>query len=368
VRPDGATPGVRAMVKLTAPVVKAARSLIRSGHSRRKAARDLGVSVSGLAAALSRRNVAAKIETRGRPLALTPAQRTRALRLFKKQQKTGYTNPTARMVRRQARLTRACSERTVRREFRKDKQKYKDRVQKTTITKADMSTRLGFCKSKRNFNWRSVHLYHDQHSFTIPLKNNPPRSRKCWRRDKDKLKRWAVRMNKKFKAPACRFMSGFSGNGKFVYVDQYKKLTGERVAQMWKSKIMPGLKRAHPGSTRYLVQQDGDQSLHAAAHRIYRRQNGVKIMDGFPPRSGELALMETVHAAYNTEVEFAIAKSRKWRCGVTVNARNEAQWAAFCLRCIRRVARRRAFFLRLVAGMPRRVQKCIAAKGGPIGK
>ena len=124
-------------VAISAPVVAAARSLMRTdGKSRRAAAIALGVSYSGLSAALVRKTI--KKETRGRKCKLTTAEKRKVTCMRDKEKKKG-SKVTAGLVHRTLGLGRAkrgkkkVSVRTEQRVFGADGHRYLPKKNKHVV-------------------------------------------------------------------------------------------------------------------------------------------------------------------------------------------------------------------------------------------
>ena len=250
------------------------------------------------------------------------------------------------------------------------------------MCKAEQSLRNGFAvKLKRRGPrfLRKIDLWIDQWWQAVPLEHKLPRSPKLWRLDSDKLKRWAVKPNPKFKGPGCRLLGGFSANGprpaKMIFATPYTRLNQHTALTMWKKIIMPALKKHYPGRATFLVQQDGDRSLNANAVVNALSEMGVTIAfrggasgPQAPARMCEFWPVETVWANRSTAVRKMVQKSKKWSKGFagTVKKRTLKSWEAAVLGVVRRVGS--SFLQALHDGMPKRLKRLLDAKGGPIGK
>ncbi len=261
-----------------------------------------------------------------------------------------------------------------------NKQPPKARIPKPSTSKADVELRFKFARLCKPRHLKRVDLWVDQWFHAIPLSHTVPRSPKAWRRDKHKLKAWAVKPNPKFKAPGVRLLAGFSkGAGgrpaKLIFSTPYKKLNQTSAISLWKRVILPALKKHYPEKGAFLVQQDGDGALNANAVRDSLRAMGVTIAfrggstgPEAPARFCDFWPVETVWANRQTAVRKMIQKSKKWRKGVGLTATQKQlkAWGKSVLGVVRRV--KGAFLQSLHDGMPKRIKMLRDAKGGPIKK
>lgn len=227
---------------------------------------------------------------------------------------------------------------------------------------------------------KKIDLWIDQWFKAIPLQHTVPKSDQVWRLDKDKLKRWAVKPNPKFKAPGCKLLGGFSkGAGgrpaTLIFCTPYKRLNQTSALSLWKRIILPALKKHYPGRQTFLVQQDGDGALNANAVRDALSAVGVTVAfrggstgPQAPARFCDFWPCETLWANRRVAVRKMIQKSKKWRKGVGVSARKLQlkAWENSVLGVVRRA--KGTFLQSLHDGMPKRLKQLRDAKGGPIPK
>lgn len=358
------------MVKV-APLLTAARSLLREGYSKREAARVLGVSKSGLGAALKRKRKGKR--GRGRPRVLTPTEVRRALRMLAQKNEKNEDSSAVTIHRH---LGLQCSVTSLRRSLRRNGYRYAARISKGTLTAEDARVRLAWARrvlrnSPARF-FASVKLWHDAKFFPMPLRHTPMRTPKVWRKPGQQLRSWAVRPNSRFKAPGAKILAGFgpasrrSPSSAVLYVHKYDRLTAHVAAQVFRSKIAPALRRKYGSRGKLLLQQDGDRCFWAASTRAALRSLRLEPVTGLPPRSPDLWPMENVWANVCTRLQKHAQRTSLWRNGASVNKRNLRNWAGLVRRTIRKT--KPSFLRRLVAGMPARLKAVVKAKGWAIGK
>jgi len=366
--------------KICPAIIKAARNLTkgRNGDSVRGAARRLGLSESGLRKAMARRAGKRRVkEARGRPKCLGKGQVKKVIKLLDAENKKGF-EPNAPYIRRRLRLS--CSDQSVRRTIKKHKYKFKARIPKSTTCKLDRLVRKKFAAKCTPAMLKKIDLWIDQWSHAIPLMHTVPKSEKVWRKDKDKLKVWAVKPNPKFRAPTAKLLGGFSKGvanrpAKLIFCTPYKRMSQTEALRIWKKVIMPALKKHYPNKRTFLVQQDGEGALNAAAVREQLSAMGVTVAfrggntgPQAPARFCDFWPCETIWANRKKAVRKTIQKSRKWSRGVGVSATEPEKraWSKTVLGVVRRV--KRPFLQSLHDGMPKRLRKLRDAKGGPIPK
>jgi len=346
-------------------IVKAARRLIKEGKSRRAAASTLEVSYSGLSAALVRKKKKKK-ETRGRKGNISKAIRKAILKCKRQQVRLGR-NPTAPWIRRKFKLTKVCSEKTVQRLLKSDGDEYLNRRKKGVLTPLDMKIRLKWAQKnikKKTRDWKRVHVWIDAKKYRLPLCNAPKRSPKCYRKRGQGLLPWAVAAGPKHRAPGCNILSGF-GDGRVLFKVRYTWLNGPIARELFRSKIIPALRRHYKRQGGFLIMADGDRSLQSQAVKDYLSEVNSRLMEEFPARSGDIALMEN---AWNRSDEILldmVESIPKWRRGVKNEhcGRMEA-WTELVLKSLGSI--KKSYLAGLVGGMRDRLRRVIAAKGARI--
>ena len=128
-------------MKLFPPVIRAAKALMRAGKSRRAAARLMGLSESGLRAAVARSKRGRKQVTLGRPRALSQKQRKAVLKMANSEFRAGRTVTAAQLIRK---LKLPCCENTVCSELKMLGKKHLNRAIKGQHTAAQRKSDTSF--------------------------------------------------------------------------------------------------------------------------------------------------------------------------------------------------------------------------------
>ena len=358
-------------------VLRAARSLLKSKHSERKVALHLGVSVSGLRDALKRPRKVGKGNA-GRPRKVTAAQRLAIVRRLAKESRQGR-RPTAAYLKRVLRLI-GVSVDTVRREMKRAGKCWISRVTKPQFTDSARKYRVKFCKRVlKSRSYRKVKCWIDQWVVPIPLEHTVPRDNYFWGDKSERHQPWAVKANRKYKAPCAKLLAGICGEpAKVMFCVSYtgKRLTKVLAADIYKKHLVPALRRTFPGETKFQVQQDGDKSLNASEVCSAMHECGVSFWErnkggeAPPADSGDLWPVENVWAWSTKKLIRKVSRSKKWSKGVAggkvVKASDLKAWTGFCQSIVR--STRRTSIGKLIGGMRRRFVSCVAAGGGPIKK
>jgi len=348
-------------MKICPNIVLAARTLMRTdGKSRRQAAAVLGISYSGLSAALVRKKI--RKETRGRPAKLSKIDLKNIRKLREAIKKTGG-NPVSRHIRRQLKLARKVSVRTIQRAQRLNGDRYLHRKNKATLHKEDQAARLKWGLQSADTDWDSVDLWVDCHSVSMPLKTAPKRSGMAWRKPSEGDNDWAVKGHKSSMAPGTKLFGGFGG-GRLIFLKSYTTFNRFTCVEFFKRTVVPALRRMY-GSRRYLIMCDGDGAFKSFLFEQYCKEAGIDLIE-WPPYSADLAPMENTWAEGDSRLEVEVNASRTWRTGVKVNQTNLKAWDVLVHKKFRGIPS--SFYVNAAAGMEARIARMVELKGARIRK
>jgi hypothetical protein len=300
----------------------------------------------------------------GRPKVISRAL-ARRIRVFVDKFRKTLAGLTAAKIKRHFGLK--CSLRTVQRLIRSFGYKSCYRRFRAASCAADRQLRRTWAQGRHCWGTgnRGVHMYMDCKFFRLPLKTNGPTpgSNRVWRRPGEADEPWAVRQSRGLKAPGSKVFAGF-GNGRVIFATTYEKFTGSSAAGILRRSILPGLRRAYPGRSRFRVLMDGDPNFRARVFTTaLQKANITKVT--IPPRSGDLNPIETMWAHVARDLQAHVTASRHWRNGVKVTIPAKKRWRRVVLRITKK--RNHTTLTRLAASMPKRVQAVRRNGGGPSG-
>jgi len=163
------------------------------------------------------------------------------------------------------------------------------------------------------------------------------------------------------KAPGVHVFAGFN-RMKVIFARKYKTMNGAVAARILKNTITPALKLANPHRVRFLLQMDGAPEFRTHVFQAAMKACGMSKF-GIPPRSGDLAPIETMWAQVVKDLNKIVMKSRRWKNGAKNNKANRAAWAKLVMKTVRK--RPAQTLLALSRSMAKRVAAVIANRGGP---
>ena len=254
--------------------------------------------------------------------------------------------------------------RTVQRCIRKIGFVSKYRKEKPGHNSMDVKDRLKWAKGHRNCRFGKIDLYMDAKFFKMPLTIGCTRSRRVWVKHGkgEQLRSWAVKGAKAFKAPGAHILAGFSGKGRVLFAQSYLKMNKRTAADMFTRIIKPALRREYPNKPKHTVQMDGEPSFNLGTTL---RELGIKKFE-IPPRSGDLAIMETKWARDSKILEDKVMKHKTWKKGAKHTKAARASWVKFVRNTVKKnCPKDKAFYQALIKSQAKRVSAVIKNRGGP---
>ena len=263
-------------------------------------------------------------------------------------------------------LKRKIGERTVIRRLADKGWKAQPKLKKSAQSFKNAKIRLKFCKKhedKTSQDWRTeLQGVGDIKEFTWYPHDLRPRLaqlRASWTymNDKEKYqaafllpKRWFPKADYK-RVKKQKIFGLTTSNGKSLAVPCPMPMTGERFAELVTQKLKPFLKRTFPKRTSYQILLDGDKIFRSPVAKAALSAANIKVFPNWPAYSPELNPQENVWPWAENRLRELEGKRGTFE-----------EFAATCVKACAAYPYGRS----LVESMPKRMEKCVAAKGGTI--
>ena len=265
-----------------------------------------------------------------------------------------------------AKLKRKISERTVIRRLFDKGWKAQPKLKKSAQSIKQAKIRLKFCKKlqdKTAQEWRrELQGVGDIKEFTWYPHDLRPRLKQLraswtYMTDKEKYKaafllpkRWFPKADWK-RVKKQKIFGLTTSNGKSLAVPCPMPMTGEKFAELVTQKLKPFLKRTFPKMKSYQILLDGEKIFRSPVAKAALAAASIKVFPNWPAYSPELNPQENVWPWAENRLRALEGKRGSFE-----------DFAATCVKAVSAYP----FGQSLIDGMPKRMEKCVAAKGGTI--
>jgi len=239
---------------------------------------------------------------------------------------------------------------------------------KKMLTAATMKKRLDFARGHQSYDCRCV-MFTDRKSFNF---RNPGVKvhRISWVRDGQRREAGSVNHPSgvnlyagltPFGMTTFHVVAGTTGY-KSTYTNkqgaQSRNITTTQYKDVVAQTLLPEGRRLFlsQGITSWVLQQDNDPTHKVAADEVKqfnkKNQTNVSILLGWPPSSPDLSLIETVWAYLDSKMD-------------SLGCKDFTEYKAALVREFKAVSQE--YCRHLYAGMPKRIQSCMARRGDKTG-